>query len=123
MRTDGSVPCQLCHAAVPASLLLFSQESVVCGCGWSIVDGGAEYNFARNISLLFVDLLRTRNSDISLKMFSVIAALTGKYMVGQFDSSFSLGTLVDSMDFISVFAQARLNVEGTRTNFTSKLTH
>lgn len=53
------------------------------------------------------------NSDISLKMFPVIAALTGKYMVGQFDSSFSLGTLVDSMDFISVFAQARLNVEGT----------
>lgn len=77
----------------------------------------------RNISLLFVDLLWTRNSDIDLKMFSVIAALTGKYMVGQFDSSFSLGTLVDSMDFISVFAQARLNVEGTRTNFTSKLTH
>lgn len=67
----------------------------------------------RNISLLFVDLLGTRNSDIGLKMFSVIAALTGKYMVGQFDSSFSLGTLVDSMDFISVFAQARLNVEGT----------
>lgn len=67
----------------------------------------------RNISLLFVDLLRTRNSDISLKMFLVIAALTGKYMVGQFDSSFSPGTLVDSMDFISVFVQARLNVEGT----------
>lgn len=53
-----------------------------------------------------------QESDIGLKMFSVIAALTGKYMVGQFDSSFSLGTLVDSMDFISVFAQARLNVEG-----------
>lgn len=85
----------------------------MCACGWSIVDGGAEYNSARNISLLFVDLLGTRNSDIGLKMFSVIAALTGKYMVGQFDSSFSLGTLVDSMDFISVFAQARLNVEGT----------
>lgn len=49
----------------------------------------------RNISLLFVDLIH------------------GKYMVGQFDSSFSLGTLVDSTDFISVFAQARLNVEGT----------
>lgn len=67
----------------------------------------------RNISLLFVDLLQTRNSDISLKMFLVFAALTGKYTVGQIDSSFSLGTLLDSMDFISVFAQMRINVEGT----------